>query len=266
MYILTIKNKIKILLAKKKQQPEKISQPNFVVKDSINELQKPKTKTSITSAEEISVTAIEDIQQIEELEPIQNESEDNMNMLETKTDEQIPGMGDLITKQNTTKTTENEATFTDTFEDDDINQAKDNYTETVNNNNDETKNTEIEHAKSDEESETKEINSKAEDNKTNQVNVADEQTSTETSKNESKPTIKSKKIIIRRKFIQWKSSSEVDMKMLSYLHNLGIANIEELNFYLDNCTLSIDEIQEKIARYQQELDEFAAIYDELEAS
>ena len=27
-----------------------------------------------------------------------------MNMLETKTDEQIPGMGDLITKQNTTKT------------------------------------------------------------------------------------------------------------------------------------------------------------------
>ena len=54
--------------------------------------------------------------------------------------------------------------------------------------------------------------------------------------------------------------------MLSYLHNLGIANIEELNFYLDNCTLSIDEIQEKIARYQQEFDEFAAIYDELEAS
>jgi len=266
LYILTIKNKIKILLAKKKQQPEKISQPNFVAKYSINELQKPKIKTSITSAEEIPITAIEDIKQIEELEPIQNESEDNMNMLETKTDEQIPGMGDLITKQNTTKTTENEATFTDTFEDDDINQAKDNYTETVNNNNDETKNTEIEHAKSDEESETKEINSKAEDNKTNQVNVADEQTSTETSKNESKPTIKSKKIIIRRKFIQWKSSSEVDMKMLSYLHNLGIANIEELNFYLDNCTLSIDEIQEKIARYQQELDELAAIYDELEAS
>ena len=135
-----------------------------MVKDSINELQKPKTKTSITtsitSAEEVPVTAIEDIQQIEELEPIQNESEDNMNMLETKTDEQIPGMGDLITKQNTTKTTENEATFTDTFEDDDINQAKDNYTETVNNNNDETKNTEIEHVKSDEGSETKEINQK----------------------------------------------------------------------------------------------------------
>ena len=268
LYILTIKNKIKTLLAKKKQQPEKISQPNFVVKDSINELQKPKTKTSITStsAEEVPVTAIEDIQQIEELEPIQNESEDNMNMLETKTDEQIPGMGDLITKQNTTKTTENEATFTDTFEDDDINQAKDNYTETVNNNNDETKNTEIEHAKSDEESETKEINSKAEDNKTNQVNVVTEQIPTETSTNESKPVAKSEKTIIQRKLIKRKSPSEVDMKMLSYLHNLGIANIEELNFYLDNCTLSIDEIQEKIARYQQELDELAAIYDELEAS
>lgn len=240
LYISTIKNKIKTLLAKKKQQPEKIAQPNFVVKDSINELQKPKTKTSITSAEEIPVTAIEDIQQIEELEPIQNESEDNMNMLETKTDEQIPGMGDLITKQNTTKTTENEATFTDTFEDDDINQAKDNYTETVNNNNDETKNTEIEHAKSDEESET--------------------------STNESKPVAKSEKTIIRRKLIQRKSSSEVDIKMLSYLHDLGITNVEELNFYLDNCTLSIDETQEKIARYQQELDELAAIYDELEAS
>lgn len=249
LYILTIKNKIKILLAKKKQQPEKISQPNFVVKDSINELQKPKTKTSITSAEEIPVTAIEDIQQIEELEPIQNESEDNMNMLETKTDEQIPGMGDLITKQNTTKTTENEATFTDTFEDDDINQVEDNLEETVNNNKDEAKNIE-----------------KAEDNKTNQVNVATEQIPTETSTNESKPVAKSEKTIIRRKLIQRKSSSEVDMKMLSYLHNLGIANIEELNFYLDNCTLSIDEIQEKIARYQQELDEFAAIYDELEAS
>lgn len=77
---------------------------------------------------------------------------------------------------------------------------------------------------------------------------------------------KSKKTIIQRKLIKRKSPSEVDMKMLSYLHNLGIANIEELNFYLDNCTLSIDEIQEKIARYQQELDEFAAIYDELEAS
>ena len=253
LYILTIKNKIKILLAKKKQQPEKISQPNFVAKDSINELQKPKIKTSITSAEEIPITAIEDIKQIEELEPIQNESEDNMNMLETKTDEQIPGMGDLITKQNTSKTTENEEKFMDTFDDDDINQVED-------------KNIAIEHIKSDEEKENKGINSKAEDNKTNQVNVADEQTSTETSKNESKPTIKSKKIIIRRKFIQWKSSSEVDMKMLSYLHNLGIANIEELNFYLDNCTLSIDEIQEKIARYQQELDELAAIYDELEAS
>lgn len=174
-------------------------------------------------------------------------------MLETKTDEQIPGMGDLITKQNTSKTTENEEKFMDTFDDDDINQVED-------------KNIAIEHIKSDEEKENKGINSKAEDNKTNQVNVADEQTSTETSKNESKPTIKSKKIIIRRKFIQWKSSSEVDMKMLSYLHNLGIANIEELNFYLDNCTLSIDEIQEKIARYQQELDELAAIYDELEAS
>ena len=187
-------------------------------------------------------------------------------MLETKTDEQIPGMGDLITKQNTTKTTENEATFTDTFEDDDINQAKDNYTETVNNNNDETKNTEIEHVKSDEGSETKEINSKAEDNKTNQVNVVTEQTSTETSTNEPKPTTKSKKTIIRRKLIQRKSSSEVDIKMLSYLHDLGITNVEELNFYLDNCTLSIDETQEKIARYQQELDELAAIYDELEAS
>ena len=56
-----------------------------MVKDSINELQKPKTKTSITSAEEVPVTAIEDIQQIERVEPIQNESEDNMNMLETKT-------------------------------------------------------------------------------------------------------------------------------------------------------------------------------------
>ena len=50
------------------------------------------------------------------------------------------------------------------------------------------------------------------------------------------------------------------------LHDLGITNVEELNFYLDNCTLSIDETQEKIARYQQELDELAAIYDELEAS
>lgn len=253
LYILTIKNKIKTLLAKKKQQPEKISQPNFVVKDSINELQKPKTKTSITtsitSAEEVPVTAIEDIQQIEELEPIQNESEDNMNMLETKTDEQIPGMGDLITKQNTSKTTENEAKFMDTFEDDDINQVEDNLEETVNNNKDEAKNIE-----------------KAEDNKTNQVNVVTEQTSTETSTNEPKPTTKSKKTIIQRKLIKRKSPSEVDMKMLSYLHNLGIANIEELNFYLDNCTLSIDEIQEKIARYQQELDEFAAIYDELEAS
>lgn len=253
LYISTIKNKVKTLLAKKKQQPEKIAQLNFVAKDSINELQKPKIKTSITSAEEIPITAIEDIKQIEELEPIQNESEDNMNMLETKTDEQIPGMGDLITKQNTSKTTENEEKFMDTFDDDDINQVED-------------KNIAIEHIKSDEEKENKGINSKAEDNKTNQVNVADEQTSSETSKNESKPTIKSKKIIIRRKFIQWKSSSEVDMKMLSYLHNLGIANIEELNFYLDNCTLSIDEIQEKIARYQQELDELAAIYDELEAS
>lgn len=249
LYILTIKNKIKILLAKKKQQPEKISQPNFVVKDSINELQKPKTKTSITSAEEIPVTAIEDIQQIEELEPIQNESEDNMNMLETKTDEQIPGMDDLITKQNTTKTTENEATFTDTFEDDDINQVEDNLEETVNNNKDEAKNIE-----------------KAEDNKTNQVNVATEQIPTETSTNESKPVAKSEKTIIRRKLIQRKSSSEVDIKMLSYLHDLGITNVEELNFYLDNCTLSIDETQEKIARYQQELDELAAIYDELEAS
>ena len=249
LYILTIKNKIKTLLAKKKQQPEKIAQPNFVVKDSINELQKPKTKTSITSAEEIPVTAIEDIQQIEELEPIQNESEDNMNMLETKTDEQIPGMGDLITKQNTTKTTENEATFTDTFEDDDINQVEDNLEETVNNNKDEAKNIE-----------------KAEDNKTNQVNVATEQIPTETSTNESKPVAKSEKTIIRRKLIQRKSSSEVDIKMLSYLHDLGITNVEELNFYLDNCTLSIDETQEKIARYQQELDELAAIYDELEAS
>lgn len=249
LYILTIKNKIKTLLAKKKQQPEKIAQPNFVVKDSINELQKPKTKTSITSTEEIPVTAIEDIQQIEELEPIQNESEDNMNMLETKTDEQIPGMGDLITKQNTTKTTENEATFTDTFEDDDINQVEDNLEETVNNNKDEAKNIE-----------------KAEDNKTNQVNVATEQIPTETSTNESKPVAKSEKTIIRRKLIQRKSSSEVDIKMLSYLHDLGITNVEELNFYLDNCTLSIDEIQEKIARYQQELDELAAIYDELEAS
>lgn len=253
LYISTIKNKVKTLLAKKKQQPEKMAQLNFVAKDSINELQKPKIKTSITSSEEIPITAIEDIKQIEELEPIQNESEDNMNMLETKTDEQIPGMGDLITKQNTSKTTENEEKFMDTFDDDDINQVED-------------KNIAIEHIKSDEEKENKGINSKAEDNKTNQVNVADEQTSTETSKNESKPTIKSKKIIIRRKFIQWKSSSEVDMKMLSYLHNLGIANIEELNFYLDNCTLSIDEIQEKIARYQQELDELATIYDELEAS
>ena len=249
LYILTIKNKIKTLLAKKKQQPEKIAQPNFVVKDSINELQKPKTKTSITSTEEIPVTAIEDIQQIEELEPIQNESEDNMNMLETKTDEQIPGMGDLITKQNTTKTTENEATFTDTFEDDDINQVEDNLEETVNNNKDEAKNIE-----------------KAEDNKTNQVNVATEQIPTETSTNESKPVAKSEKTIIRRKLIQRKSSSEVDIKMLSYLHDLGITNVEELNFYLDNCTLSIDETQEKIARYQQELDELAAIYDELEAS
>ena len=249
LYILTIKNKIKILLAKKKQQPEKISQPNFVVKDSINEQQKPKTKTSITSAEEIPVTAIEDIQQIEELEPIQNESEDNMNMLETKTDEQIPGMGDLITKQNTSKTTENEAKFMDTFEDDDINQVEDNLEETVNNNKDEAKNIE-----------------KAEDNKTNQVNVATEQIPTETSTNESKPVAKSEKTIIRRKLIQRKSSSEVDIKMLSYLHDLGITNVEELNFYLDNCTLSIDEIQEKIARYQQELDELAAIYDELEAS
>lgn len=249
LYILTIKNKIKTLLAKKKQQPEKIAQPNFVVKDSINELQKPKTKTSITSTEEIPVTAIEDIQQIEELEPIQNESEDNMNMLETKTDEQIPGMGDLITKQNTTKTTENEATFTDTFEDDDINQVEDNLEETVNNNKDEAKNIE-----------------KAEDNKTNQVNVATEQIPTETSTNESKPVAKSEKTIIRRKLIQRKSSSEVDIKMLSYLHDLGITNVEELNFYLDNCTLSIDETQEKIARYQQELDELAAIYDELESS
>ena len=249
LYILTIKNKIKTLLAKKKQQPEKIAQPNFVVKDSINELQKPKTKTSITSTEEIPVTAIEDIQQIEELEPIQNESEDNMNMLETKTDEQIPGMGDLITKQNTTKTTENEATFTDTFEDDDINQVEDNLEETVNNNKDEAKNIE-----------------KAEDNKTNQVNVATEQIPTETSTNESKPVAKSEKTIIRRKLIQRKSSSEVDIKMLSYLHDLGITNVEELNFYLDNCTLSIDETQEKIARYQQELDELAAIYDELDAS
>lgn len=249
LYILTIKNKIKTLLAKKKQQPEKIAQPNFVIKDSINELQKPKTKTSITSTEEIPVTAIEDIQQIEELEPIQNESEDNMNMLETKTDEQIPGMGDLITKQNTTKTTENEATFTDTFEDDDINQVEDNLEETVNNNKDEAKNIE-----------------KAEDNKTNQVNVATEQIPTETSTNESKPVAKSEKTIIRRKLIQRKSSSEVDIKMLSYLHDLGITNVEELNFYLDNCTLSIDETQEKIARYQQELDELAAIYDELESS
>ena len=172
-----------------------------------------------------------------------------MNMLETKTDEQIPGMGDLITKQNTSKTTENEAKFMDTFEDDDINQVEDNLEETVNNNKDEAKNIE-----------------KAEDNKTNQVNVVTEQTSTETSTNEPKPTTKSKKTIIQRKLIKRKSPSEVDMKMLSYLHNLGIANIEELNFYLDNCTLSIDEIQEKIARYQQELDEFAAIYDELEAS
>lgn len=170
-------------------------------------------------------------------------------MLETKTDEQIPGMGDLITKQNTTKTTENEATFTDTFEDDDINQVEDNLEETVNNNKDEAKNIE-----------------KAEDNKTNQVNVATEQIPTETSTNESKPVAKSEKTIIRRKLIQRKSSSEVDIKMLSYLHDLGITNVEELNFYLDNCTLSIDETQEKIARYQQELDELAAIYDELEAS
>lgn len=52
--------------------------------------------------------------------------------------------------------------------------------------------------------------------------------------------------------------------MLSYLHDLGIANVEELNSYLDNCTLSIDEIQEKIDKYQQEIDELSAIYDELE--
>ena len=39
--------------------------------------------------------------------------------------------------------------------------------------------------------------------------------------------------------------------MLSYLHDLGITNVEELNFYLDNCTLSIDETQEKMAGSRQ---------------
>lgn len=264
LYISIIKNKIKTLLTKKQQQPEKITQPNFVVKDSINELQKPKTKTVITPAEEIPVIAIEDIQQIEE-EAVQKESEDNMNMLESKTDEQIPGMGDLITKQNTTKTTENEAKFIDTFEDDEINQVENNLEETVNNNKDETQNIDTEHTKPDEKSDTKEIYAKSEDNKTDQVNVSTEQISTETSINEPKTIEKPKKTIIRRKLIQRKSSAE-DVKMLSYLHDLGIANVEELNSYLDNCTLSIDEIQEKIDKYQQEIDELSAIYDELEVS
>lgn len=77
------------------------------------------------------------------------------------------------------------------------------------------------------------------------------------------------KKVIRRKFIKRKqmpSVSEGEKQMLEILSSAGITTPDELKLYLAVSTMNEEDIKEKIATYQKELEDLYELYSELEAA
>ena len=77
------------------------------------------------------------------------------------------------------------------------------------------------------------------------------------------------KKVIRRKFIKRKqtpSVSDGEKQMLEILSSAGITTPDELKLYLAISVINEEDIKEKIATYQKELEDLYELYSELEVA